>query len=48
MPWADFPRDMKIGKRVEKQKERMVLGVGGGRGVARGARCKTKEAWPRH
>lgn len=27
---ADFPRDMKIGKRVEKQKERKVPMVLGG------------------
>lgn len=43
---VDFPRGMKIGKRVEKQKERMVPTVFGGE--TRGARCKTKEAWSRH
>ena len=43
---ADFPRGMKIGKRMEKQKERKVPTVLGGE--TRGARCKTKEAWSRH
>jgi len=43
---VDFPWGTKIGKRMEKQKERKVPMVR--LGVARGARCKTKEAWLQH